>query len=157
MLYARIFTICTLAHRNCVNEISSPNYTITNDYSVLYHIYIASVINFIQPDDGYISIGRNMLLINYINLIIQLCYDCYILTQLLPQVQIQYLAACVMLQQYHFQPKSEITFRHAGKLPLTTHTHTHTHTNTHTQNSEITNLKRKPNAILKRDGLDKDQ
>jgi len=27
---------------------------------VLYHIYIASMINCIQPDDGHSSIGRNM-------------------------------------------------------------------------------------------------
>jgi len=45
--------------------------------SELYHIYIASLIKYcIQPDDGH----------SYIQLIIQLCYDCCILIELLPSV-----------------------------------------------------------------------
>jgi len=35
-------------------------YTNTNNYSVLYHIYIASLIKFIQPDDVHSSIDRNI-------------------------------------------------------------------------------------------------
>ena len=35
-------------------------YTNTNNCSVLYHIYTASLINCIQPDDGHSSTGRNM-------------------------------------------------------------------------------------------------
>ena len=43
------------------NEISFPiTYTNTNNCSVLYHIYIASLINCIQPDGSHSSIGRNM-------------------------------------------------------------------------------------------------
>ena len=56
----------------------------SNNCSVLYHIYIASLINCIQPDDGHSSIGRNMQLISYINLIIELCHECYIIMKLLP-------------------------------------------------------------------------
>jgi len=81
MLYKWFVTTCTHAHQLCVNEISSPY---TNNCSVLYHIYIAFVINCIQPDDGHNNIGRNMLLISYIDLIIQLCCDCYIFIELLP-------------------------------------------------------------------------
>jgi len=36
-------------------------YTNTNNCSVLYHIYIVSLINCIQPDDGHSSNDRNML------------------------------------------------------------------------------------------------
>ena len=60
-------------------------YTNTNDCYVLY-IYITFLINCIQPDDGHSSIGRNMQLIIYIHLIIELWYDCYILTELLLSV-----------------------------------------------------------------------
>jgi len=43
------------------NEIAFPlTYTSTNNCSVLHHIYIASLINCIQPDDGHSRIGRNM-------------------------------------------------------------------------------------------------
>jgi len=60
------------------------NNTNNNNCFVLHHIYIASLINCIQPDDGHKSIDRNMQLISYIELIIYLCCDWYILIQLLP-------------------------------------------------------------------------
>ena len=68
---------CCVHHHNC---------------PVLCHIYLASMLNCIHPHDGHNSIGRNMQLISYINLIIQLCYDCYILIELLPQVTTIYLS-----------------------------------------------------------------
>ena len=40
-----------------VGEEDEKTYTNTNNCSVLYHIYIASLINCIQPDDGHSSIG----------------------------------------------------------------------------------------------------
>jgi len=43
MLYARFFTICTHVHQLCINEILFP-LTYTNNFSILYHIYIASLI-----------------------------------------------------------------------------------------------------------------
>ena len=53
---------------------------------MLHHIYIASLINCMQPDDGHSSNGRNMQLTIYIHLIIQLYYGCYVLIELLPNV-----------------------------------------------------------------------
>jgi len=55
------FTICTHAHRLYAKRDLVPlTYTNTNNCSVLYHIYRASPINCIQPDDGHSSNGRNM-------------------------------------------------------------------------------------------------
>jgi len=60
MLYTRFFTICTHTPTNFVYTRYPLNYTNTHNCSVLYHIYIASLINCIQPDNGHSSNGRNM-------------------------------------------------------------------------------------------------
>ena len=60
-----------IQHRTIINiSVGNTNNTNTNNCSVLYHIYIASLINCIQPDNGHSNIDRNMQFISYINLII---------------------------------------------------------------------------------------
>ena len=64
MSYTWFFTICTHAHRLHVKGDLVP------PCLHLYHIYIAPLINCIQPDDGHSSNGRNIYFISYIHLII---------------------------------------------------------------------------------------
>ena len=61
--YTRMYGSLPSAHTptDFVQTRSRPfTYTNTNNCSVLYHIYIAALINCIQPDDGHSSIDRNM-------------------------------------------------------------------------------------------------
>ena len=46
--------------RHTPTDFVSLTYINTNNYSVLCHIYIASLINSIQPDDDHSSIARNI-------------------------------------------------------------------------------------------------
>jgi len=57
-IYQRRY-IDMIQHKTIISIIVSkgPN---TNNCSVLYLIYIASLINYIQPDDGHSNNGRNI-------------------------------------------------------------------------------------------------
>ena len=67
-----LYHLHTHAHRICVKKISRPRtYINTHNCSVLFHMYITFLKNFIKPDDGNRSFGRRIYLVSYINLIIQ--------------------------------------------------------------------------------------
>jgi hypothetical protein len=55
----RLDTICQRSYIDMIQHRTVTTYTNTNNCSVLCHIYIASLTNCIQPDDGHSSIGRN--------------------------------------------------------------------------------------------------
>ena len=72
----------------CKTRSRSPLPTLIILFYITSYLYSFSDKNCIQPEDGHSSNGRNMqlMLMNYIHLIIQLCYGCYILIELSPQI-----------------------------------------------------------------------